>query len=397
MMPWPRCCSGNSQAIGLVLASVALFGCARDDTSGAERAKAAQRPAVQARPLPLDFDNVYFARLAGSDRSLWELQAGRTQRRRQMLTVKLRSMTKDGRWSPSVRLPDRVIEGVPLTLTLRGEEPCVTGSTPQRLFAKCWSHGRWRIHYQKSVRAGTSFVQDAVSINDHLLLLLSAPAKQGARSYELLRLGPRRPDSVAKISFRGSAALSSDGLHPELVAQDFEGTGVDRRFYTIRNDRWVQSRPPVVGYPAGPQTSGPASADSTTVQAVNVGSGDVWPFRVVVNHGSRWPEVNGGPLNRTPGRAQGAVFAAAGDVWAIWQEHAERPRGMFDAAVFAARVETTADELVDARRLWSGISIGPGDLAVTEAYGAVWALAMRAPRDGRPALQPFVSRLDTAG
>jgi hypothetical protein len=160
-----------------------------------------------------------------------------------------------------------------------------------------------------------------------------------------------------------------------------------RQLWTLDAGEWRASAP-LRGIGGGPTPGGPVRLGSRVYLPVIDASVEPWQFSVHALDGQSWTQV-GGPLNRGPGNAQGVLRVNGRSVWAAWQESAPRRDGRFDTRMYVQRV---APRPAAAKRIWSGVSIGPGSIETVQAAGGHWVLYMPQAR-GRPGLTVAVSRL----
>jgi hypothetical protein len=196
------------------------------------------------------------------------------------------------------------------------------------------------------------------------------------------KLGATLPGSVA--SFGSGHALT-------VGIEEFRGARAVRTMRRFVSGRWRQLAR-LSGRGMGSQTSGPVVERNRVLLGVNEARAR-WTFSVFAHAAHRWRRLGGRALNRGRGKAQGVVSLAGSRPYAIWQENRPVSGGIYQTAVYTARLTRQAPGRP--HRLWTGRSIGPSDLAVVRAQGVDWALYMPGRSASDPRLAVAVEPLTT--
>lgn len=212
------------------------------------------------------------------------------------------------------------------------------------------------------------------------------------RRVVVVRLVDRRWRRLGKpIPTHGAVVAFSENAEAAGVA-DVALVDVARNrrvVWSFQNGRWVRSAP-LEGVGAGPMPSGPVRLAGRLYLPVVDATTSPWLLSVYVLDGSRWRRL-GRPLNRGDGSAQGVLRVNDGAVWAAWQENAPRDDGRFDTEIYTKRIASSPRS---AELVWSGVTIGPGDVETVTGAGRRWLLYSPAAPGGRNALTARVEPYD---
>ena len=317
---------------------------------------------------PQDFADAHQLAAAGAPDRLWVAVAGQERADDRDLRLRTYELGADGDWKQLGEPVTGITGDGPVVASVSGGAPCVGYDVEAGAAVGCWDGAGWgrpRV-FHGSLLLGLRTVRGEL----HALLLARGRARVMRRhDGRWLRIG-RRLDARGVVVALGSGPGA--GIEVVTVEQRPRGR---IRIHSLRGGRWRRSAPPLRHPGMGPTPSGPVRWAGRVFLPVTVASARNWPFSVYVARGGRWRRAGGGPLNRGPGSAQGTVSLAAGRAWASWQQHAPRPDGGFDTRIYTAEL-TRAGTVRAPRLLWKGVSIGPGDVGVVEAFGRPFALHM---------------------
>jgi hypothetical protein len=325
------------------------------------------------------FPNVLNAQAAGDDRNLWIATTGRIERTGP-ISARVFRYAFGGGWVPSPDPVQPVDDGPPFSLALHDGVPCVGYTSQDRPTVSCLRGDGWTEPAPAlGPLAGRSLDRLVAAHGD--LFVLATRRTGRLADHRVLRLAGHewRPVGQPVRSRMGIAwpsAAPRGGL--DLAVAETVSGRMRRTVYSLSGDRWRKRGRALSGLALGPVTSGAVHIGARTFLPVVEARRDEWPFSVYASDGGSWRRARSGPLNIGHGSAQGNINEVGGRVWAIWQQSAFRDDGRFDTTLFAGRVDTTTLRVVRPRRLWRGVSIGPGDVQVVGARGRTWALFLRA-------------------
>ncbi|MGB7157060.1 MAG: hypothetical protein WBD40_03275 [Tepidisphaeraceae bacterium] len=328
------------------------------------------------------FKNTVYADMAGDERHLWVLVAGHDL-----------DDTPNGMrvYERNVDQRDwRELPPIPWTTLGRGSfaiagwrgRPCVTvpRSDPRSGdVMMCLFNDEWRSITDDSPLDHQTI--DQLTAYDDALFAITTSSQNGTRrtSHAIYRWDRERWQRLgAPVQAQsGIAALGqtgSGGLAPDLLIESTGGRPASRAIYRLSGGTWKAVGDRIEDASIGPNVSGPVTRAGTTWVAVTEANRTPWRFSVLrrTSSSGRWHRR---ALNISRGNAQGAVYPGHAGTWAIWVESLPRnSRAVpFSERIWAARLDTAGSRPIS---LHSGLSIGPGDITISDGAGGTWALYM---------------------
>jgi hypothetical protein len=370
-------------------------------TTGLLTAQLTYAGVVTSPKTPRAFADTAYAQLASDgEQHLWLLSAG-FRKRQFRLALHERG---PGSWRVVAAPPQTPSDAAPVNVASNPRtfepQPCLgfTDAQTRVPLITCHSKHRWFPQQIRQLLPPRSQLVQLMTIHGRLLALFSARPRQGRSGFKviqttaggghwesggpLLRTGP----ALAQL---GSGSQSRGGPWIELAVETQGPRPVRSVVAVMRDGRWHRLGPAVSGVGLGPLVSGPVRNGETIAMPVNDAGRSPWAFSSFsASRGGDWKRVR---LSGGFGNAQGRIDYAAGSAWASWQEDRETGSGGFEAINWVAELGADGEPL-EARKLWQGRVVGPGNTQVVEADGQVQALYMRGDRRGR--LVPVVVPVD---
>jgi hypothetical protein len=361
----------------------ALFspGCLAGGSDGA----GGSAPAIHPRDA---FPNVLNAQAAGDSHDLWIAATGRGARS-EPIRARVFRYASAQEWVPAADPESPVDDGLPFSLALYRGAPCLGYTSGGKPIVSCLRGAEWAEPAATADALAGRSLDRLVAAHGDLFILASARSGRQV-DHRVLRLAGGRWTPVGQpIHSRMGIAwpTAAPGGELDLAVAEEVKRRTRRTVYSSAGGRWRMRGRPLSGSAPGPVTSGDVRVGSRVFLPVVEARGAAWPFSVYTSDGGRWRVAGSGPLNVGRGDAQGSIHHIGRRLWAIWQQNAFRDDGRFDTAVFAAEIGTTTLRVGRPKRLWHGVSIGPGDVQVVGARGRTWALFLRAHDQSADALQ----------
>lgn len=370
---------------------VASGGCF-DDSAG-QKPRGSEPPPAARNFAPAAFRHNLSSRLAGDPGSLWLLVTGQSRLRARAVGFRLYRRVRSAGWE-SVQPPARAYDGVsPVSMTMRRGAPCLAYQTRGRLRVHCRRSSGWA---RIPARGLPRMRLVELSSYGGRLVLSALPPRSGAVSrLAIWSFDGRRWRALGRpLPTRAPIAQFGRSAAGDLLLGVVDGgyRPVRRDVFGLKGGRWARVTPPLPQPGVGPNIGGPVGTRHGIYWAAVQAGATPWSMSVFrAPERGPWEQVTGAPLNRGPGNAQGRVDFAAGKIYASWQQHELGRRG-FDARYFVAEIAPEDGRIGTVREVWRGRSIGPGDMAVTEALGKPWLLHMPQP-PGSTGLRPTVMSL----
>jgi hypothetical protein len=345
----------------LVAASAAAVGC---DTSDRDTASASSQAD------PPTFADDHNASVASDGRSAVMVVAGVKDNAFRLKVLR----TSDGvKWQEQPSVGGSVDGNVPVRVALRAGAACLPLTRQAVTHVVCQSGRAWsRIPSPAKVRWRS--VVDLTARGEVLYALvtdgrrLHVFASRSGRRWR--RVGATLTQATGIAHFTSDAA---DASPPGITTMSM-GRRSARRLLEFRGTRWRPAGRALTTRPMGASITGAVRTPRGYALAVNEAESQPWTFSVFVTSGKRWRRVS---LERSRGNAQGGIAVAGGRAYAVWQEHADRGDGMFDARVAVRPLDTATGRPGKAETVWEGRSIGPGDIGVFALRGRAFAHFMR--------------------
>lgn len=363
---------GRGLAIAIVMSSVcATSSCASDEA----RVPASSPPAAA-------FENVVYADLAGDERHVWALVAGRDGDA-EGLGMRVFERTNEDDW--------RALPPIPWTTQGRGGfsiaawrgQPCVAvpaGGMDARSVIACMMRGRWRSISERSPVDHASIGRLTAHEGSLFTIATRSAARQGRTAHAVYRWSRGRWQQIGRPlhARAGIPALGTTGggtVAPDVLLENSGVGPATRVVYRFSAGRWAAVGKSIEDVAEGPNVSGPVSDAGTTWAAVTEARRMPWRFSVMhrSSDSGRWHRRT---LNVGSGNAQGAVYPAGAGVWAVWVESLPRSQNAafpFSEKIWAARVDRDQSAPI---RLHAGPSVGPGNFTIVDGAGTTWVLYM---------------------
>ena len=215
-----------------------------------------------------------------------------------------------------------------------------------------------------------------------------SPAKQRIRrilrwaetGWEPVR--PSLPPLAQSVVMLGSSATDAADVGAPLVGMVQGPRPARRRVLTLRNGSWRDAAVPHSG-DFGPLVAGPLVSGRAIYMTTSDFTREPWRFGIL-----RW-EFGGrarkAHLSRGFGNAQGEPSVVAGRLWVGWSEERRRPDSLRDIEYWVARLDPLTLRTLEKRRLWTGTTVLPFNVRVSDINGRPHALWVKSTwRNGRP-------------
>lgn len=361
--PVPGATMTRSRSIAVLLAAALAAGCG-------QQAEPRQSPPQETGALAT-FTDDHNAAVASDGRSAVLAVAGVEEAKLRLRVLR----TEDGSaWTPLPELGGPVDGDVPVRVSLRRGAPCVAVTRQERAEVLCLGpDGTWRAIDAAPGGAWRSAL-DLTARGGVLYALASTGGR--VRAFASRGDGGWRPTGPPLPAATGTAHFTADttgAAQPGITTMTMRRRPV-RRILALRDGRWRAAAPALRGRGLGPSVGGAVRTGSGDVLAVNDASKPPWSFSVFSRKGRTWQRR---AFERSRGNAQGGVVVAGGRAYALWQEHADRGDGMFDARVALRAVSPRTGRLGKTVDVWTGRSIGPGDLGIFALRGRRFVHFMR--------------------
>ncbi|UJA19362.1 hypothetical protein HJD18_03500 [Thermoleophilia bacterium SCSIO 60948] len=333
---------------------------------------------------------------------LWLFTSGRTG---PSAPVRVRAFLRVGSsWEPAPPIPGAIDDGYTIeAASLSDELPCVGLTRPSGdPSVLCLENGEW-IERLPDVGFEGAYLNDLRSQDGELSALLyrypsntiGSAEERGrrlsrARVYTIPAEG--LPTATPTAVFPPSIInLAQTATGPPAIDVFDQGRRGSHYVIGLSGDSWEPITPNLKdGF--GPSTSGAIVAGEAILMASTNVNPKPWAFSVFATRGERWKRFGSRVLNRGPGNAQGAVaLTAAGQSWAIWQQHAYR-RKAFDTRVLVAKLEPGIAP--EPELIYSGRTSFPGDLDVVSTGDRTFALFARGTGRHDENLRAAVKRIE---
>jgi hypothetical protein len=362
----------RTTALTCVLGVVALALSACSGNSGSPAAVSDVSPAG-------DFADVFGADLAGDARGLSLVVAGQARGPgRKELVVRVYRRSRGSGWERAPRLKEALDSGGAMSVVQSNGTPCVgyqgRGGTPVLacLRGRDWLRLPRAGLPAAGLPAASARLTKLALFNGRLIALFQAGRPAG-KHLNIVRLeGNRWRRLGRRIPAHGAIAALGENSAGHTLDLALNDVAAERRsVWHFSEGRWRQSAA-LEGVGAGPMPSGPVRVGGRVYLPVVDASGQPWRLWVYTLDDEDWSRL-GKPLNRGPGNAQGVLRVNGGSVWAGWQEHDPREDGLFDTHMYVQKLAPAPGE---AREVWAGTSIGPGNIETVVGAGSQSVLYM---------------------
>jgi hypothetical protein len=373
-----------------IACTLASCGGAETQSSAASNDPFALRNGPGQVSTPRAFQSDLEAALTEASNQLWLFVSGSTGDRGAPIRLKAFQGAGPG-WEEAPLVARSVGTDSGVFASSFGGKPCVAYEKSQGLARLvCLRNGKWRIAIPPSLVEGAGYPVDLERTDDDRLRILL----QQGRDFTIVELNPAMSPQKFELTLPPAnvAFVQSEGGRGLAVA--VQESNSSKRYLLERIDgSWVPKGPVFLEEGDGPFVSGAVELAETTLFPINDASSFPWTFSARVRRsGEPWRMAMPNPISRGSGNAQGAIMLAGHTGWAAWQENDLAPGGLFRSKVLVAPYDDDRDRFSPPVEIWSGLSIGPGDLQLASVKGSTSVLFMRS-AGSKPALRAAVRRL----
>jgi hypothetical protein len=270
-----------------------------------------------------------------------------------------------------------------------GDAPCLSFESRGSPVVTCLREGVWQ-----ELRFGPRQRLLGISPADRcwsticVVSTTRSPGKQ--RTRRILRwaetgwepVRPALPPLGQSVVMLGSSATDAADVGAPLVGMVQGPRPARRRVLTLRNGSWLDAASPHSG-DFGPLVAGPLVSGRAVYMTTSDFAREPWRFGLLRwDLGGRARKVQ---LSRGFGNAQGEASVVAGRLWVGWSEERRRPDALRDTEYWVARLEPLTLRVLEKRRLWTGTTVLPFHVRVSDINGRPHALWVKSTwRNGRP-------------